>query len=67
MKNTIKLFKNGVKNTCWVNWAFFVMVGGLAFISITTQLSGCGNKGDLTLPTDKSATTPVTTATKPAK
>jgi len=62
MKNFIKL----IKGTCWVNWAFVVMLGSFAFISVTTQLSGCGNKSDLTLPTtNTSNTTPVTTT--PAK
>jgi predicted small lipoprotein YifL len=60
MKNLMKI----LKGTCWVNWAFIIMIGGLAFISITTQLSGCGNKGNLTLPTGNSTKTPVTTLAK---
>ncbi len=60
MKNIIKIFKS----TCWVNWIFIIMVGGLAFISITTQLSGCGNKGDLVLPNSASNKISVTTPTK---
>ena len=60
MKNFIKT----LKGTCWANWAFIVMIGGLAFISITTQLSGCGNKGDLVLPSSTSNKTPVTTPAK---
>jgi len=42
------------KNICWVNWLFALMVGVLAVISISTMLSGCGNKGDLTLPDNSS-------------
>ena len=57
MKNFIKSFKK----SCWVNWAFIAMIGGLAFISITTQLSGCGNKSDLILPDSTANKTPVTT------
>jgi len=48
------------KNICWVNWLFFLMIGAFALISISTILSGCGNKGDLTLP-EKSSTTSVET------
>jgi len=62
MKKMIRLFQS----TCWANWVFIVMIGGLAFISITTQLSGCGNKGDLTLPTASSNITPVTTPASPS-
>ncbi|MEE9309993.1 MAG: lipoprotein [Cocleimonas sp.] len=65
MKNLIKsIKKNRIKEICWVNWAFIIMVGGLAFISITTQLSGCGNKGNLVLPNDLSNKTSVTTVIK---
>jgi len=60
MKNLFKV----IKSSCWVNWAFIVMLGGLALISITTQLSGCGNKGNLVLPTESSTKTPVTTIVK---
>ncbi len=60
MKNFLKI----LKGTCWVNWAFIAMLGGLAFISITTQLSGCGNKGDLVLPSSSSNKTSVTTSAK---
>ena len=52
MKEFIEMFKN----TCWANWFFIVMVGGLAFVSIATLLSGCGNKGSLTLPKNSSDT-----------
>jgi hypothetical protein len=57
MKNFMKI----LKGTCWANWLFIVMLGGLAFISITTQLSGCGNKSDLVLPINSTDQTPVTT------
>jgi len=38
------------KNTCWANWLFTIMIAVLALISISTALSGCGNKGALYLP-----------------
>ncbi len=41
------------KNICWVNWLFTIMVAGLAVISLSIMLSGCGNKGDLTVPDKK--------------
>ena len=64
MKNFIKIFRG----TCLVNWAFIIMLGGLPLISITTQLSGCGNKGDLVLPSTEANKISVTTPnTIPAK
>jgi len=45
------------KKICWVNWLFAIMVAGLALLSLSTMLSGCGNKGALYLPdSDKTAT-----------
>jgi predicted small lipoprotein YifL len=44
------------KNICWVNWLFAVMLGALALVSISSLLTGCGNKGDLTLPTSATDT-----------
>lgn len=41
---------------CWVNWSFIIMVGALSIISISTLLSGCGNKGALYLPKDTDKT-----------
>ena len=38
------------KGVCWVNWLFMAMIAFLAVISISTMLSGCGNKGVLYLP-----------------
>jgi len=43
------------KNICWANWLFTLMIVGLFLLSVSTVLSGCGNKGALTLP-EKSAT-----------
>nr|AJG37996.1 hypothetical protein [uncultured Gammaproteobacteria bacterium] len=60
MKKIIKVFKS----TCWVNWAFIMMLAGLAFISITTQLSGCGNKSNLVLPSHSSTNPSIATPTK---
>jgi len=45
------------KNICWVNWLFTLMVIALAVISISTALSGCGNKGALYLPDSNAKTT----------
>lgn len=44
----IKMFKN----ICWANWLLTIMIAILAAISLSSVLSGCGNKGDLTLPKD---------------
>ncbi|HIO97824.1 MAG TPA: hypothetical protein EYG71_07860 [Leucothrix sp.] len=45
------------KKICWVNWLFAIMVAGLALLSLSTMLSGCGNRGSLYLPdSDKTAT-----------
>jgi len=43
------------KGICWVNWLFTLMIAWLAIISVSTMLSGCGNKGALTLPEKSSA------------
>jgi len=43
------------KNICWANWLFTLMIIGLFLLSVSTVLSGCGNKGALTLP-EKPAT-----------
>jgi len=48
------------KNICWVNWLFVLMIAGLAIISISTVLTGCGNKGALTLPYNSSTDSVVT-------
>ncbi len=50
------------KKICWANWLFIIMIGGLALISITSSLSGCGNKSNLVLPVNSSDQTPATTA-----
>lgn len=44
-----------LKKNCWVNWLFAAMVAFLAVISVSSTLSGCGNKGDLYLPENASA------------
>jgi predicted small lipoprotein YifL len=43
------------KNICWANWLYTLMIVGLFLLSLSTVLTGCGNKGALTLP-DKSVT-----------
>jgi len=45
------------KNICWANWLFTLMVIALAVISISTALSGCGNKGALYLPNSSATAT----------
>jgi len=44
------------KNICWGNWLFTLMITGLFLLSLSSLLSGCGNKGVLTLP-EKANTT----------
>jgi len=43
------------KDICWVNWLYAAMIVFLFFVSVSSMLSGCGNKGDLYLP-DHAAT-----------
>jgi len=38
------------KDICWVNWLYAAMIVFLFFVSVSSMLSGCGNKGDLYLP-----------------
>jgi predicted small lipoprotein YifL len=54
------------KNICWVNWLFTIMIAVLAVISISSALSGCGNKGALYLP-DSSSQQPSTPVQKKSK
>jgi len=43
------------KNICWVNWLYAAMIVFLFIVSISSMLSGCGNKGDLYLPDNSSS------------
>jgi len=43
------------KNICWVNWLYAAMLIFLFVVSISSMLSGCGNKGDLYLPDHSAA------------
>jgi predicted small lipoprotein YifL len=42
-----------LKNICWVQKLFVLMVIGLFILSVSSMLAGCGNKGDLYLPDNK--------------
>ncbi len=42
------------KNVCWAQRLFFLMVAGLFILSVSSMLSGCGNKGPLYLPDARS-------------
>ncbi|MEH6457420.1 MAG: lipoprotein [Cocleimonas sp.] len=43
------------KNICWVQRLFSLMVFGLFILSLSSMMSGCGNKGNLYLPDDGSS------------
>ena len=43
------------KNICWVNRLFTLMIFVLFLLSLAAFVTGCGNKGALTLP-DKPVT-----------
>ena len=49
---------------CWANKIFFIMV---LFLAISSFLTGCGNKGKLTLPDQESKTKQVKTSQKAAE
>jgi len=38
------------KNICWAQKLFALMIFALFIMSVSSTLSGCGNKGDLYLP-----------------
>ena len=38
------------KNICWAQRLYMLMIAGLFILSVSSMLSGCGNKGDLYLP-----------------
>jgi predicted small lipoprotein YifL len=40
-----------LKDICWGNWLFFIIV---TFLFIVSLLSACGTKGALVLPDDES-------------
>ncbi len=46
---------------CWANKVFFIMV---FFLAIGSFVTGCGNKGKLTLPDQERKMSPVTTSQK---
>jgi len=41
------------KNVCWAQKLFAMMIFALFIVSISSTLTGCGNKGDLYLPDEK--------------
>ncbi len=45
-----------LKNICWANWLFTIMAAIFTVVSISSGLSGCGNKGNLYLPDSSSST-----------
>jgi predicted small lipoprotein YifL len=47
-----------LKNICWGNWLFFIII---AFLFVISLLSACGSKGNLYLP-DKPSGKPSKTA-----
>ena len=49
-----------LRKFCWVQRLFTLMIFGLFILSISSMLSGCGNKGDLYLPENGSADKPKT-------
>ncbi len=46
------------RNNCWAQRLFTLMIFGLFILSLSSMLSGCGNKGDLYLPENGSVDKP---------
>ncbi|WP_131904732.1 LPS translocon maturation chaperone LptM [Cocleimonas flava] len=44
-----------LKNFCWAQKLFALMVFALFILSVSSLVTGCGNKGDLYLPDSKSS------------